>query len=146
MKNMKLQKMRVEIHRFVVAGIEHEDGRISMIYDFLVPDEDRIKSPYPDPAWIKRGKEYYVYYPRASFACWLPPGTRRLNAWRAHLAKCQSKMLRWLHQHCPETREQTTFPSLWMKVDPEAAGFPIIKFTVNEAYLAPPEGEEQLGA
>ena len=111
--------MRIEIHRWRMAIPTREDGRIAVGYDVRVPLSDC--PPNSSNHYIHTDHGEYQDYPNATWSTDLPPCWTRYKAWLDHEREARRQMLRFLHDHCPETRELTEWPALRAYVDPDLA-------------------------
>ena len=67
----------------------------------------------------------------ATRSCDLPPGWERYRAWLEHEREAKRRMLAFLHEHCPETRELDEWAAFWAYIRPELAeGLQTVHFTV----------------
>lgn len=111
--------MRIEIHRWRMAIAPRDDGRVAVAYDIRIPVEDC--PPNSSNHYIQTSTGKYQDYADATWSTDLSPGWERYKAWLAHEREAERQMLRFLHEHCPETRELTEWPTFWTYVDPDLA-------------------------
>ena len=127
--------MRVEIHRWRMAGSPHDDGLVAVAYNVLVPLEDCVPNNSSN-IQVLLDRSVYKDYAYATWSTDLPPGWERYEAWLAHERAAKRRMLEFLHQHCPETRALDEWPTLWASIPPELAeDLHTIHFTI------PPPGD-----
>ena len=112
--------MRIEIHRWRMAGSPRDDGLVAVAYNVLVPLEDCVRNNSSNIQVILDGR-VYKDYPDATWSTDLAPGWDRYEAWLAHERAAKRRMLEFLHQHCPETRTLDEWPTLWASIPPEVA-------------------------
>ena len=111
--------MTIEIHRCRMTIPVRKDGRVAIGYNIRVPIDDC--PPNSSNHYILTDHGEYQDYPDATWSTSLSPGWARYETWLAHERKAKRQMLRFLHEHCPETRELTEWPALWAYVDPDLA-------------------------
>ena len=129
--------MRIEIHRWRMAGSPHADGRVAVAYNVLVPLEDCVPNN-PSNFQVLLGGRAYRDYPDATWTTNLEPSWERYEAWLAHERAARRRMLEFLHQHCPETRALDEWPTLWAPIPPGlAADLHTTHFTI------PPPGSRE---
>ena len=87
-------------------------------------DIRRITVAYSSNCYIQTDDGEYQDYPDATWSTDLPPCWTRYKAWLDHEQAARRQMLRFLHEHCPETRELTEWPVLWAYIDPDLARDP----------------------
>ena len=104
--------MRIEIHRWLMAMAPRADGRVAVAYDILVPLED-CPPAEGRTIRVRPGEGEYLDYASATWSTDLPRGWDRYKAWLQHERNAHQQMLRYLHEHCPETRELDRWPTLW---------------------------------
>ena len=127
--------MRIEIHRWRMAGSPHDDGLVAVAYNVLVPLEDCVPNNSSN-IQVLLGRRAYRDYPYATWSTHIAPGWERYEAWLAHERAAKRRMLEFLHQHCPETRALDEWPTLWASIPPELAeDLHTIHFTI------PPPGD-----
>ena len=128
--------MRVEIHRWRMAGSPHDDGLVAVAYNVLVPLEDCVPNN-SSKIQVLLDRSVYKDYAYATWPTDLPPGWERYEAWLAHERAAKRRMLEFLHsKHCPETRALDEWPTLWASIPPELAeDLHTIHFTI------PPPGD-----
>ena len=112
--------MRIEIHRWRMTIPVRQDGRVAVSYDVRVPINDC--PPNNSNLYISTEDGEYKNYPDATWSTSLSPGVARYMAWLAHEREAERRMLNFLHEHCPETRELNEWPTFWAYVDPNLAG------------------------
>ena len=112
--------MRVEIHRWRMAGSPHDDGLVAVAYNVLVPLEDCVPNNSSN-IQVLLDRSVQKDYAYATWSTDLPPGWERYEAWLAHERAAKRRMLEFLHQHCPETRALDEWPTLWASIPPELA-------------------------
>ena len=111
--------MRIEIRRWRMAGPARYDGRAAVAYAVRVPVDDC--PPNNSNHYVQTAAGEYQDYPDATWSTDLPPCWIRYKAWLDHEQAARRQMLRFLHEHCPETRELTEWPVLWAYIDPDLA-------------------------
>ena len=130
--------MRIEIHRWRMAMSPRNDGRVAVGYDLLVPLKDCVPKNSSNIE-VLHGDRRYMHYPHATWSTDLPPCWTRYEAWLAHEREAERQMLRFLHEHCPETHELDEWPTLWAYIDPEHANdLHTVHVTIPPAAAAPP--------
>ena len=127
--------MRIEIHRWRMAGSPHDDGLVAIGINVLVPLEDCVPNNSSN-IQVLLDRSVYKDYAYATWSTDLAPGWERYEAWLAHERAAKRRMLEFLHQHCPETRALDEWPPLWACIPPELAeDLHTIHFTI------PPPGD-----
>ena len=122
--------MRIEIHRWRMAGSPRDDGLVAVAYNVLVPLEDCVRNNSSNIQVLLDGR-VYKDYPDATWSTDLPPGWDRYAAWLAHERAAKRRMLDFLHQHCPKTRTLDEWPTLWACIPPRLAeSLHTIHFTI----------------
>ncbi len=122
--------MRIEIHRWRMAGSPRDDGFVAVAYNVLVPLEDCVRNNSSNIQVLLDGR-VYKDYPDATWSTDLAPGWDRYEAWLAHERAAKRRMLDFLHQHCPETRTLDEWPTLWACIPPRLAeSLHTIHFTI----------------
>ena len=112
--------MRIEIHRWRMAGGPRDDGLVAVAYNVLVQLEDCVPNNSSNIEVLLDGR-VYKEYPDATWSTDLAPGWDRYEAWIAHERAAKRRMLDFIHQHCPETRTLDQWPALWAWIPPRLA-------------------------
>ena len=115
----ELTTMTIEIHRCRMTIPVRKDGRVAVGYNIRVPIDDC--PPNSSNHYIHTDDGEYQDYPDATWSTDLPPCWTRYKTWLHHERQARRQMLRFLHEHCPETRELTEWPVVWAYVDPDLA-------------------------
>ena len=112
--------MRIEIHRWRMAGSPHDDGLVGVAYNVLVTLEDCVPNNSSN-IQVLLDRRVYKDFAYATWSTNLAPGWERYEAWLAHERAAKRRLLEFLHQHCPETRALDEWPTLWACIPPELA-------------------------